>query len=64
MKKKVRDMIEIIKADGWFLITQKGSHMHFKHPSKPGKVTVPYHRGSDMLDHFLVESILKQAGLK
>jgi len=64
MRKKVKEIIEIIKADGWFLIAQKGSHKHFKHPTKPGKVTVPDHGGSDELDHFVVDSILKQAGLK
>lgn len=64
MIKKVREIIEMIKADGWYQIEQKGSHKQFKHPVKPGKVTIPDHGSSDDLDHFVVNSILKQAGLK
>ncbi len=33
-------VIEKIKADGWKLVRIKGSHHHFKHPEKPGVVTV------------------------
>ncbi len=57
-------MIDIIVADGWFSIGQKGSHKQYKHPSKKGKVTIPDHGKNDDLEHFLVDSILKQAGLK
>lgn len=64
MRKKVKEMIEIIEADGWFLSRQKGSHKQYKHSSKPGTVTVPDHGKNDELEHFLVNSILKQAGLK
>jgi len=64
MRKKVREIIEIIEADGWYLIAQKGSHKHFKHPIKKGKVTVPDHGNAHELEHFIVSSILKQAGLK
>ena len=52
---------EIIK-DGWYLDRQVGSHKHFKHPSKAGKVTIPQHKGD--LDKGTVNSIRKQAGLK
>lgn len=51
---------KIIKADGWY--KQKGSHRHYKHPSKQGKVTIPFHRGD--LDKRTVKSILEQAGLE
>ncbi len=64
MRKKVKEMIDIIVADGWFSIGQKGSHKQYKHPSKKGKVTIPDHGKNDDLEHFLVDSILKQAGLK
>lgn len=39
-----------------------GSHHHFKHPTKPGLVTIP-HPKKDLLAK-TVGSILKQAGLK
>ncbi|HEV3190686.1 MAG TPA: type II toxin-antitoxin system HicA family toxin [Polyangiaceae bacterium] len=36
------EVIKILKADGWQLVRTKGSHQHFKHPTKPGIVTVPH----------------------
>jgi predicted RNA binding protein YcfA (HicA-like mRNA interferase family) len=38
---KVRDMIKLIEADGWYFVTQRGSHRQYKHPVKPGRVTIP-----------------------
>ena len=35
-----KDVIRKLEADGWSLIRTKGSHHHFKHPTKPGLVTV------------------------
>jgi predicted RNase H-like HicB family nuclease/predicted RNA binding protein YcfA (HicA-like mRNA interferase family) len=35
-----RDVISALKADGWDQVAQKGSHVQFKHPTKPGRVTV------------------------
>jgi predicted RNA binding protein YcfA (HicA-like mRNA interferase family) len=61
---KVYEIIELITADGWFFDRQKGSHMQFKHPTKSGTVTVPNHGRSYLLSHAMVNSILKQAGLK
>jgi predicted RNA binding protein YcfA (HicA-like mRNA interferase family) len=64
MRKKVKEMIEILEADGWFLSRQKGSHKQYKHSIKKGIVTIPDHGKNDELESFLVNSILKQAGLK
>ncbi len=61
MPRKVRDLLRIIKADGWKLIAQKGSHRQFKHPTKKGRVTVP-HPVKD-LPQYLVKSIAEQSGL-
>ncbi len=58
-----REIIRIIEADGWYFHSQTGSHAHYKHPVKPGRVTVPMH-GSKDLSKGDVHSILKQAGLK
>ena len=33
MRKKVKELIDIIEADGWFLALQKGSHKQYKHSS-------------------------------
>lgn len=37
---KVREVIEILESDGWYLARTRGSHRHFKHPTKLGTVTV------------------------
>ena len=64
MIKKVKEMIREIEKDGWYLKTHKGSsHRQYTHPTKKGKVTING-KESDTLDHFLVSSIMKQAGLK
>jgi len=38
---KSTDILKQLKADGWYLVHVVGSHHQFKHPTKPGKVTVP-----------------------
>lgn len=57
-----REVIELLEADGWCEVAVKGSHHQFRHPTKPGRVTVP-HPKSD-LPKGTYQSILKQAGLK
>lgn len=62
MPKKPKEMERIIMQDGLELKAQSGSHRHYVHPTKPGKVTIPFHPGDLPLKTEL--SILKQAGLK
>jgi len=38
---KVAEILRMLAEDGWYLVAPKGSHRQFKHPSKPGRVTVP-----------------------
>ncbi|WP_175727002.1 type II toxin-antitoxin system HicA family toxin [Burkholderia ambifaria] len=56
------ELIRMLEADGWFLVRVKGSHHHFKHPTKQGLATVP-HPNKD-LPMGTTKSILKTAGLK
>lgn len=60
---KVKVIIERLQADGWILVATRGSHRQFKHPDKPGRVTVAGKPGDDLAPGTL-NSILKQAGLK
>jgi len=53
---------KIVKADVWLLDTIEGAHHHYKHKSKNGKVTIPFHGGD--IPKRVIHSILKQAGLK
>jgi predicted RNA binding protein YcfA (HicA-like mRNA interferase family) len=60
---KVRDMLKLLHADGWVLITQRGSHRQLTHPIKPGKVTVAGHPRDDLRPGTLA-NIRRQAGWK
>jgi predicted RNA binding protein YcfA (HicA-like mRNA interferase family) len=60
---KVSEILEILRRDGWYLVATRGSHRQFKHPAKPGRVTVPGKPSMDLHPGTL-NSILKQAGLK
>lgn len=59
---KSRELIALIEADGWYLVAVRGSHHHFKHPTKTGKVTIPHPK--DHIPIGTLNSVLKQAGLK
>jgi predicted RNA binding protein YcfA (HicA-like mRNA interferase family) len=59
---KIRDVIKLIDSDGWYLVGTKGSHRQFKHPVKPGRVTIAGHPGDDLAPGTL-NSVLKQAQL-
>jgi len=56
-----KEVITMLKQDGWFQVGQKGSHHQFKHSIKNGKVTVA-HPEKD-LDISIIKSIAKQSGL-
>ncbi|PPJ48717.1 type II toxin-antitoxin system HicA family toxin [Rhizobium sp. KAs_5_22] len=56
------DVISALQRDGWLLVATKGSHHQFKHPEKPGRVTVPHPKRDIPLG--TLKSIEKQSGLK
>lgn len=60
---KVREVIATIEEDGWQLVRTRGSHRQFRHPIKPGTVTVSGKAGLDVPIGTL-GSIWKQAGLR
>jgi len=60
---KVRELIALIEADGWFQVRMKGSHRQFHHPTKRGTVTISGKASVDVPPGTL-NSALKQAGLK
>jgi predicted RNA binding protein YcfA (HicA-like mRNA interferase family) len=57
-----REVIRRLKADGWVEVARKGSHAHFKHPAKAGRVTVPHPRRD--LPRGTLRSIERQAALR
>lgn len=59
---KSANILTKLKAAGWFEVPAKGGHRQLKHPTRPGRVTVPHPRG-----HIPVgtrKSIEKQSGVK
>ena len=60
---KIRDVIKLIETDGWYSIGQEGSHWHYKHPTKKGRVTIAGHPSKDLHPKTL-KSVLRQAGLE
>jgi predicted RNA binding protein YcfA (HicA-like mRNA interferase family) len=57
-----RDIIRALKAAGWQHVATKGSHHPFKHPSRPGRVTVPHPKRD--IPAGTLRSVERQAGLK
>lgn len=57
-----REAEQMVRNDGWVLESVKGSHHHYKHNIKLGKVTIPRHKGD--IPKRVVSSIKKQASLK
>ena len=60
---KVKEVIKLIKADGWMQVRMKGSHRQFKHSTKSGTVTISGKLNSDMPLGTL-NSVMKQASLQ
>ena len=60
---KIRDVLRMLRDDGWILVRTRGSHRQFKHPEKRGLVTVAGHTADD-LSPKTARSILRQANLQ
>lgn len=59
---KVRELLRLLEDDDWYLARTRGSHRQYKHPTKPGVVTLPGKPNDDLAPGTL-NSVLKQAGL-
>jgi predicted RNA binding protein YcfA (HicA-like mRNA interferase family) len=60
---KYREIIKQVEKDGWRFLRMNGSHGQYKHPSKPGLVTIAGHPGKDVPEG-IRKSILRQDGLE
>jgi len=58
----VREILKLLRDDGWTEVAQRGSHRQFKHPTKKGRVTVAG-KPSAILPPKTLRSVLRQAGL-
>ena len=57
-----REVIKVLTDDGWYYVNQEGSHRHYQHSTKTGKVTVPHPRKHIPLP--TLKNIERQSGLK
>lgn len=57
-----REVIKILKADGWYQVNCVGDHVQFKHPTKKGRVTVTHPVKDIPLG--TLRSIEKHSGIK
>jgi len=57
-----REILKLLRNDGWFQVSQRGSHIQMEHPKKAGKVSVPGHKGD--IAKGTLHSILTRAGFK
>jgi predicted RNA binding protein YcfA (HicA-like mRNA interferase family) len=60
---KVRDVIKLLRDEGWVEVRRKGSHRQFQNERRPGTVTVAGAGGED-IPRGTLNNILKQAGLR
>lgn len=57
-----REIIGVLRRDGWYEVASSGGHLQFKHPRKPGRVTVPVHSRGD-IGRSILANVLAQAEL-
>lgn len=57
-----REILKMLKADGWYEVRCVGDHHQFRHETKPGLVTLPHPRKD--LPPKTLKSIEQQSGLK
>jgi predicted RNA binding protein YcfA (HicA-like mRNA interferase family) len=60
---KCSELYKILTKDGWYPVSQKGSHVKLKHSTKSGLIIIPNH-GSQEIGKGLEKKILKNAGLR
>ena len=59
----VREILKLLRKDGWYVDHWTGSHRQMQHPTKPGKVTVAG-KPSETLHPKIIRSIFQQAQLE
>jgi mRNA interferase HicA len=60
---KCSELYRLLIKDGWYPISQSGSHVKMRHDKKSGTIIFPNH-GSQELGKGLEKKIRKDAGLK
>ncbi len=56
-----REVLKVLKADGWYEVACDGDHHQLKHPTKKGRVTLTHPRKDIPVK--TLKSIEKQSGI-
>ena len=56
-----REVIKILKNDGWYEVACDGDHHQYKHPTKKGRVTITHPKKDIPIG--TVKNISKQSGV-
>ncbi len=60
---KCSELFRLLKKEGWYPVSQKGSHVEMKHDTRDGTIIFPNH-GSQEVGKGLEKRILNDAGIK
>lgn len=60
---KSKEIFRMLTQDGWYAVSQSGSHVKMRHKTKSGIIIFPNH-GSSEVGKGLEKKLLKQAGIK
>jgi predicted RNA binding protein YcfA (HicA-like mRNA interferase family) len=60
---KCSELLRILLRDGWYIVSQAGSHMKLRHETKSGIIIFPNH-GSKEVGKGLEKKLLKEADIK
>ncbi len=60
---KCSELLRLLMKNGWYAVSQTGSHIKMKHDEKDGIIIFPNH-GSQEVGKGLETKIKKDAGLK
>lgn len=60
---KVRDVIKLVEANGWYHVETEGDHRQYKHLTKKGRVTIPGHPSDEVHPKTCNTILVKQAQL-
>ena len=63
LRMKCSELLRLLKTDGWYEVSRKGSHIKLLHKEKDGIIVFPDH-GSKELGKGLASKLTKEAGLK
>lgn len=60
---KCSELYRMLTQDGWYVVSQSGSHVKMRHPTKSGVIIFPNH-GNSEVGKGLERKLVKQAGIR